>query len=81
MELNINNVVTFNQKCRLLRNIGYKIYNLGSYYVIDEMLPNGQYKNVTTLHISKRPSIVYRVNVLFMLYKDRVNLNGGLNAN
>lgn len=75
MELNINNVVTFNQKCKLLRNIGYRIYNLGSYYVVDEMLPNGDYKNITTLHIHKRPSLVRCVHVLFMLYKDRVNLN------
>ncbi|QPI18490.1 hypothetical protein [Providencia phage PSTCR7] len=75
MELNINNVVTFNQKCRLLRNIGYRIYNLGAYYVVDEMLPNGDYKNITTLHIRRRPALVHCVHVLFMLYKDRVNLN------
>ncbi|QPB12095.1 hypothetical protein PQD09_gp74 [Providencia phage PSTCR4] len=75
MELNINNVVTFNQKCRLLRNIGYRIYNLGAYYVVDEMLPNGDYKNIATLHIRRRPALVHCVHVLFMLYKDRVNLN------
>lgn len=70
--------LNFNKKCKLLRNIGYKIFNVGNSFIIQEPTKNGSYVTILNTSIYDKFWISLCIGQIFTRYFMRVCRNKAL---